>query len=112
MQVQARLRHYRVAPRKARLVTDMIKGMDVSRAIDTLQVTQKKCAPAVRKLVQSAVANADQRGDMDLDALYIARAYVDEGPTMRRFQPRAMGRATRINKRTSHITIVLDDERQ
>ena len=112
MQVQARLRHYRVAPRKARLVTDMIKGMDVSRAIDTLQVTQKKCAPAVRKLVQSAVANADQRGDMDLDALYIARAYVDEGPTMRRFQPRAMGRATRINKRSSHITIVLDDERQ
>ncbi|MBN2706046.1 MAG: 50S ribosomal protein L22 [Deltaproteobacteria bacterium] len=111
MQVQARLRHFRMAPRKARLVTDMIKGMDVVRAIDTLQVTRKKCAPVVRKLVQSAVANADQRGDMDLDALYIARAFVDEGPTMRRFQPRAMGRATRINKRTSHITIVLDDER-
>ncbi|MEA3333526.1 MAG: 50S ribosomal protein L22 [Pseudomonadota bacterium] len=111
MQVQAKLRHYRMAPRKARLVTDMIKGMDVERAINTLQVTGKKIAPAIRKLVESAVANADQRGDMDVDALYISRAYVDEGPTMRRFQPRAMGRATRINKRTSHITVILDDER-
>ena len=111
MQVQAKLRHYRIAPRKARLVTDMIKGMDVERAINTLQVTGKKIAPAICKLVESAVANADQRGDMDVDALYICRAYVDEGPTMRRFQPRAMGRATRINKRTSHITVILDDER-
>lgn len=112
MQVQARLRHYRMAPRKTRLVTDMIRGMEVDRALETLQVTNKKCAPVIRKLLQSAVANADQGGNMDLDALYIARAYVDEGPTMRRFQPRAMGRATRINKRTSHITIVLDDERE
>ena len=111
MQVQAKLRHFRMAPRKARLVTDMIKGMDVERAINTLQVTGKKIAPVIRKLVESAVANADQRGDMDVDALYISRAYVDEGPTMRRFQPRAMGRATRINKRTSHITVILDDER-
>ncbi len=111
MQVQAKLRHYRMAPRKARLVTDMIKGMEVEKAINTLQVTGKKCAPVIRKLVESAVANADQRGDMDIDALYISRAYVDEGPTMRRFQPRAMGRATRINKRSSHITVVLDDER-
>lgn len=111
MQVQAKLRHYRMAPRKARLVTDMIKGMDVERAINTLQVTPKKCAPVIRKLVESAVANADQRGDMDVDALYISRVFVDEGPTTRRFQPRAMGRATRINKRSSHITVVLDDER-
>ena len=111
MQVQAKLRHYRIAPRKARLVTDMIKGMDVERAINTLQVTGKKIAPVIQKLVESAVANADQRGDMDVDALYISRAYVDEGPTMRRFQPRAMGRATRINKRSSHITVILDDER-
>jgi len=100
-----------MAPRKARLVVDMIKGMDVEQAINALHVTKKKCAPAVRKLVESAVANADQRGDMDVDALYIKRAFVDEGPTMRRFLPRAMGRATRINKRTSHITVVLDDER-
>lgn len=111
MQVQAKLRHYRIAPRKARLVTDMIKGMEVEKAISTLQVTNKKCAPVIRKLVESAVANADQRGDMDVDALYISRAYVDEGPTMRRFQPRAMGRATRINKRSSHVTVVLEDER-
>ena len=111
MQVQAKLRHFRTAPRKARLVTDMIIGMEVEQAINTLQVTRKKCAPVIRKLVESAVANADQRGDMDIDALYIRRAYVDEGPTMRRFQPRAMGRATRINKRSSHITVVLDDER-
>lgn len=111
MQVQAKLRHFRMAPRKARLVVDMIKGMDVEQAMSALLVTKKKCAPVVRKLVESAVANADQRGDMDVDTLYIKRAFVDEGPTMRRFQPRAMGRATRINKRTSHITVVLDDER-
>ncbi len=111
MQVQAKLRHYRMAPRKTRLVTDMIKGMDVEKAINTLQLTGKKCAPAIKKLVESAVANADQRGDMDVDALYISRVFVDEGPTMRRFQPRAMGRATRINKRSSHITVILDDER-
>ncbi|MEA3348312.1 MAG: 50S ribosomal protein L22 [Pseudomonadota bacterium] len=111
MQVQAKLRHFRMAPRKVRLVTDMIKGMDVERAINTLQVTGKKCAPVLRKLVESAVASADQRGDMDIDSLYISRAFVDEGPTMRRFQPRAMGRATRINKRSSHVTVILDDER-
>ncbi len=111
MEVQAKLRHYRMAPRKARLVTDMIKGMDVEKAINTLQLTPKKCAPVIKKLVESAVANADQRGDMDVDALYIRSVFVDEGPTMRRFQPRAMGRATRINKRSSHITVILDDER-
>ncbi len=111
MQVQAKLRHFRMAPRKARLVTDMIKGMDIEKAINTLQVTNKKCAPVIRKLVESAVANADQRGDMDVDALYISRAFVNEGPTMKRFQPRAMGRATPIRKRTSHITVVLEDER-
>jgi large subunit ribosomal protein L22 len=111
MQVQAKLRHFRMAPRKARLVTDMIKGMEVEKAINTLQVTNKKCAPVIRKLVESAVANADQRGDMEVDALYISQAYVNEGPTMKRFQPRAMGRATPIRKRTSHITVVLEDER-
>ncbi len=111
MEVQAKLRHYRMAPRKARLVTDMINGMDVEKAINTLQLTPKKCAPVIKKLVESAVANADQRGDMDVDALYIRSVFVDEGPTMRRFQPRAMGRATRINKRSSHITVILDDER-
>jgi large subunit ribosomal protein L22 len=111
MQVQAKLRHYRMAPRKTRLVTDMIKGMDVEQALNVLKVTRKKCAPVIHKLVESAVANAAQRGDMDVDALYIRKAYVDEGPTMRRFMPRAMGRATRINKRSCHITVVLDDER-
>ncbi|MBW1645381.1 MAG: 50S ribosomal protein L22 [Deltaproteobacteria bacterium] len=111
MQVQAKLRHFRVAPRKARLVTDLIKGMDVEKAINTLRFTQKKSAPAIMKLLQSAVANADQKGDIDVDALYVRHAFVDEGPTLRRFKPRAMGRATRIRKRTSHITLILDDER-
>ena len=111
MQVQARLRHFRVAPRKARLVTDLIKGMDVEQAINTLRFTPKKSAPVILKLLQSAVANADEQGDIDVDALYVRNAYVDEGPTLRRFKPRAMGRATRIRKRTSHITVILDDER-
>jgi large subunit ribosomal protein L22 len=101
-----------MAPRKTRLVTDMIKGMDVENAISVLKVTRKKCAPVILKLVESAVANADEHGDIDVDALYVRKAYVDEGPTMRRFMPRAMGRATRINKRSCHITVVLDDERE
>ncbi|MEA2109237.1 MAG: 50S ribosomal protein L22 [Pseudomonadota bacterium] len=111
MQVRARLRHYRVAPRKARLLTDMISGMDIARAVDTLRFARKKSAPVIMKLLQSAVANADQQGNIDVDALYVRQAFVDEGPTLRRFRPRAMGRATRIRKRTSHITVVLDDER-
>jgi len=109
---KAVLRFARVAPRKARLVANLVRGRDVSEAIEMLTFTEKKSAPMIRKLVESAVANAEvaaERGasGLDIDDLYIKTIYVDEGPVLRRFRPRAQGRATRINKKTAHITVVL-----
>ena len=106
----ATLRFARVSPQKARLVATLVRGMDVPDALEVLSFTQKKTAPMIRKLVESAVANAEQaaRGDdFDEDELYIETIKVDAGPTLRRFRPRAQGRATRIQKKTSHITVVL-----
>ena len=109
---KAVLRFARVAPRKARLVANLVRRRDVSEAIEVLTFTQKKSAPMIRKLVESAVANAEvsaERGasSLDIDELYVKTIHVDEGPVLRRFRPRAQGRATRINKKTSHITVVL-----
>ena len=106
---RAVLRNARIAPRKVRIVADLIRNKPVSEAMDILQFTQKRGAPMLRKLIDSALYNIEESNelDWDLDDLVVARAYVDEGPTMRRYQPRAQGRATRINKRTSHITVVL-----
>lgn len=107
MESKAILRSARVSPRKARLVADLVRGRDVSEAIEMLQFTQKKSAPMIQKLVESAVANAEGAGDVDVDALYIKTIMVDAGPSLRRFRPRAQGRATKILKKTSHITVVL-----
>ena len=105
---KARLRYIRISPRKVRLVADLIRGMDVDEAIRTLKFTQKRSAPIVSKLVSSAVANAtDVDPTLDIDELFVKTIYVDGGPTLRRFLPRAQGRATRILKRTSHITVEL-----
>jgi len=109
MEVRARGKYLRVAPRKARLVVDMIRGKQVGKALNELKFTPKKAARIVYKVVSSAVANAEQRADVDIDALYVKRIFVDEGPTQKRWRPRAMGRATRILKRTSHVTVVLDE---
>jgi len=94
------------------LVADLVRGRDVDDAIEMLTFTQKKSAPLIRKLVESAVANAENgarnTGDqLDIDDLFIQTITVDEGPTLKRWRPRAMGRATQIRKRTSHITVVL-----
>ena len=107
---QAIARRVRIAPRKARLVIDLIRGKGVGEALNILQFTQKRAAPVISKLVESALSNVEESAelDWDFDDLYIARAFVNEGPTLRRYKPRAMGRATRINKRTSHITVVLE----
>jgi len=109
MEVRAQGKYVRIAPRKARYVIDMVRGKKAGEALDTLRFTPRKAARLVHKILSSAVANAEQRPDVDVDSLFIKRIYVDEGPVLKRWQPRAMGRATRILKRTSHITVVLDE---
>jgi len=110
MEVRARLRFVRMAPRKARLVADLIRGKGSEEALNILTFTKKAAAKILIKLLKSAIANATQKKTVDVDRLYIKKITVDQGPTMKRFQPRALGRATMIRKRTSHITIVLDEE--
>lgn len=104
----AKLRYARMSPQKVRLVAALIRGKDVEEALNILQFTPKSSAPPLAKLVKSAVANADQRGDVNVDKLYISHVSVDGGPLIKRWRPRAMGRATPILKRTSHITVALD----
>lgn len=104
--MRAKLRYLRVAPRKTRLVVDLVRGKRVEDAINILTFTRRSASEPVRKLIESAIANAEAE-DANVERLYVQQIYVDEGPTLRRFRPRAMGRATRINKRTSHVTCVL-----
>jgi large subunit ribosomal protein L22 len=106
---KAILRLARVSPRKARLVADMIRGEDVDSALIKLRYTRKKSARLLEKLVDSAVANAQQKNSsLDVDTLRIKTIFVDQGPTLRRFRPRARGMAYRIHKKTSHITVILE----
>lgn len=107
---QARARLVRIAPRKVRLVLDLVRGKSVDEALNILQFTPKRAAPVVAKLIESALGNImeSEELDWDIDDLVVARIFADEGPTLRRYKPRAQGRATRINKRTSHITVVLE----
>ncbi len=97
-----------ISPRKVRLVVDQIRGRHVGQALGILEATNKRVAPIVRTLLKSAIANAEhQHADVDVDTLKVLEAYVDQGQTLRRFQPRAMGRATPIRKRSSKITLVV-----
>jgi len=112
MESKAFLRFARVSPQKARLVADLVRGRDVSEAIEMLSFTDKKSAPMIRKLVESAVANAEHRAsqdseELDVDDLYIKTITVDGGATLKRFRPPAQGRATPILKQTSHISVHL-----
>ncbi len=105
---KAKLRYVRISPQKARLVADMIRGKDVDEALRTLKFTGKRSAPMISKLIDSAVANAvDVDPTVDVDELFVKTVFVDGGPVLRRYLPRAQGRATRILKRTSHITVEL-----
>lgn len=106
---QASLNYLRMSPQKVRLVVDLIRGRAVEEALNILTFSPKAAARPLGKLLKSAVANADQKGGLDLDKLVVKTAYVDEGPTWRRWLPRAQGRATRIRKRTSHVTIILGE---
>jgi large subunit ribosomal protein L22 len=106
--VRASVRGSRMSASKARVVLDLIRGRDVVSADQILQFTEREAARVVRKVLASAVANAVNNDSLEAETLYVKACYADEGPTLRRFKPRARGRATRINKRTCHITIVLD----
>jgi large subunit ribosomal protein L22 len=109
-EAKAVARFVRVPAQKARLVVDLIRGKDVNSALVQVQVAKRQAARIVEKVLRSAMANATQNhGVRDVDRLVVAEAFVDEGPSMKRIQPRAMGRAFRIRKRTSHITIVLQE---
>ncbi len=111
MEVKAKLKHARIAPRKARLVADMIRGKNVNEAMNLLSFTRKKAAGTFQKLLKSAIANAEENHKvMDVDDLFVKKVTVDEGATWRRQMPRARGLATSIKKRTSHITLVLDEK--
>lgn len=109
MEVRARLRFARVAPRKVRLVADLIRGKRSEEALNILTFTKKAAAKILIKLLKSAIANASQKKHIDIDRLYVKRITVDQGPTLKRYTPRALGRATMIRKRTSHIHITLDE---
>ena len=107
MEVKAVHRYARSSAQKARLVADQVRGLPVQKALDLLQFSPKKAAVLIRKVVLSAVANADHNQSMDVDSLVISKIMVDEGPSLKRIMPRAKGRADRIVKRTSHITVVV-----
>ncbi|MCZ6479754.1 MAG: 50S ribosomal protein L22 [candidate division NC10 bacterium] len=110
METRAVLKFVRVPPRKARLVVDLIRGQDVGQALTIVRYTPKRAARIVEKLLRSAMANAQHNhGVRDVERLFVKAATVDEGPRGKRWVPRAMGRATPIQKRTSHITIVLEE---
>ena len=110
MKAHARLNHVRQSPYQVRRVLDQVRGMPVEDAEDVLTHTQRRASDVILKCLRSAIANAEHNMALDRDELFIAEAYADEGPTLKRWRPRARGRATRIRKRTSHITIVVADE--
>lgn len=110
MEVTAKLKNAALSAQKGRLIVDMIRNKDVSQALDILKFTPKKGADLVYKLLQSAIANAENNEAADIDELKVGTAFVDEAPTLKRMRPRAKGRGNRILKRTCHITIKLSDE--
>ncbi|MGM0884370.1 MAG: 50S ribosomal protein L22 [Bacillota bacterium] len=109
-EAKAHAKFVRIAPRKAQLVADLIRGKQVGDAIAILRHTPKSASPILEKLLNSAIANAEHNYQLDVNKLVISQAFVNQGPTMKRFRPRAMGRASRINKRTSHITLVVSEK--
>ncbi|MBR2832190.1 MAG: 50S ribosomal protein L22 [Oscillospiraceae bacterium] len=110
MEARAQLKYARISPRKVRIVCDLIRGKDTKTARAILMQTPKAASELLIKLLNSAVANAENNHNMDPDKLYVAETYADAGPILKRFMPRAQGRAYRINKRTSHITVVVKEK--
>ena len=110
MEAKAIAKYIRISPRKVRLLMRELKGRKAEDALNLLAFAPQRGAPILRKLVKSAVSNASQKPDVDVDDLFIKLIYANEGPTLKRFRPRAMGRATRIRSRTSHLTVILDEK--
>ena len=110
MQVLAKLKYARISPQKCRLVADAVRGQPVGSALQTLSLMQKKGARIVKKVLESAVANAEHNHGADIDELKVSMIHVDEAPTFRRYRARAKGRSSRIIKRNSHITVQVADE--
>jgi large subunit ribosomal protein L22 len=109
MEARATSKYLRVSPQKARLVVNLVRGQNVNAALDTLRFTKKGVAREVLKILQSAIANAEQKSDsIDVDELVVSKAYVNEGPRMKRIRPAPMGRAYRYQRRMSHITLVVE----
>ena len=109
MEAKASVKYVRISPRKVKIVCDLIRGKDVRTAMGILMATPKAASEVMVKLLKSAQANAENNFEMDPEKLYVSETHADPGPILKRFRPRAQGRAFRINKRTSHITIILDE---
>ncbi|MDD1796309.1 MULTISPECIES: 50S ribosomal protein L22 [Enterovibrio] len=109
MEAIAKHRFARISPQKARLVADQVRGKNVAQALEVLTFSDKKAAELIKKVLESAIANAEHNEGADIDDLNVAKIFVDEGPVMKRIMPRAKGRADRILKRSSHITVVVAD---
>lgn len=112
MQAKAVAKYIRMSPRKVRQVIDLIRGKKVSDAFAILRFTPNLATEHVTKVLKSAVANAEHNYELDVDSLVVSEAFADEGPTIKRFKPRAMGRADLIRKRTSHITVVVTEKKE
>ena len=110
MQVAAKLKYARISPQKCRLVADMVRGQPVGQALSTLRFTPKKGAALVRKVLESAIANAENNHNADIDVLKVDLIYIDEAPSLKRFHARAKGRGNRIVKRLSHIRVTVADK--
>ncbi|MFD1929753.1 50S ribosomal protein L22 [Sporosarcina siberiensis] len=102
----------RIAPRKVRMVVDLIRGKKIGEAVAILRLTPKAASPVVEKVLNSAIANAEHNYEMNVENLIVSEIFVGEGATMKRFRPRAQGRASAINKRTSHITVVVSEKKE
>ena len=110
MEARATLKFLRISPRKVKIVLDLIRGVDAAKAMAILKFTPKAACEPIEKLLASAIANAENNHNMDVSKLYVASCNVGPGPILKRIRPRAQGRANRINKRTSHITITLAEK--
>jgi large subunit ribosomal protein L22 len=110
MELKAVGKYISVSPQKARLVADLVRGKAVSESISIMEYTPKVASRYIFKLINSAVANSSNREGIDVDTLFVKKIFVDQGPTLKRFRARAMGRGTRILKRTCHITVVLEEQ--
>lgn len=111
MESSAKLTHIRLSPRKTRLVVDLVRGKGIQEALNTLRFLPQPSAKLISKLLRSAVSNAEQKGVSDVDKLFVKSIYVDGGAVLKRFVPRAMGRASKIRKPTSHIAVTLSDSK-